>query len=628
MRSPLRYAVGLALALAVALALVVGGAAPPASAHAYLSSSSPADGASLAQAPRSVELHFTEHVVLESTEVVVTDTQGHRLPATKLTLVGEDEDRESPATVVAALPPLGVGAYHVSWRTLSADDLHESGGVLAFGVQSTVQAAGPSEANPDLLELLGRWAVLGALAAGLGVVVVGRLLVRGVPRERTPLRTPGFVRLRRLAARGLWLGAAVALLVLVADLVRFGGQAVTSTYAVRWGARELALAVAAVALLPPRSAGRRSERRRDVVAAAALVAVGLSTVLLGHTGLRGGLTWVTASTAHLLAALLWLGSVGVLAVLARRAPRFDLSRAELGVLLRRFAVPATCAVAVVAVSGVYLASDVVVSVDAALLTTYGRIFLLKLVAAAVVGVLALATVRATRARTTEATERVPRLGREAVGLAVVVALGGLLATGQPATAPQLVTRDEPSVVDSRPVADLQQTVALRPNRPGASVAMVDVFDTRRPSPGPVTAVTVALRDGVGPATASTTAGRPTPVAAEHVSGARWAAGLDLPTAGPVELVVTVHRRGLGDVRSTVRWVVAPSTPVVAVVSRAPVATPLVWTAVLLAALCGLAAAILVWTRGRSRRARSTAGRVAGGSDKTDSRAPERLSRST
>ena len=128
MRSPLRYAVGLALALAVAVALVVGGAAPPASAHAYLSSSTPSDGSSLAQAPRSVELHFTEHVVLESTEVVVTDTAGRRLPATTLTLVGEDEDRESPSTVVAALPPVGIGAYHVTWRTLSADDLHESGG--------------------------------------------------------------------------------------------------------------------------------------------------------------------------------------------------------------------------------------------------------------------------------------------------------------------------------------------------------------------------------------------------------------------------------------------------------------------------------------------------------------------
>ncbi|GAB2775208.1 hypothetical protein GCM10027039_40750 [Terrabacter koreensis] len=629
MRPPLRYAVGLALALAAAFALVVGGAAPPASAHAYLSSSTPSDGSSLGQAPRSVELHFTEHVVLESTEVVVTDTQGRRLQATTLTLVGEDEDRESPSTVVAALPPLGIGAYHVTWRTLSADDLHESGGVLAFGVQSAVRAAGPSEASPDLLELAGRWAVLAALAAGLGAVVVGRLLLRGGQPGAPAPGLPAVLRLRRLARRALWVGAAAALLLLVADVVRFGGQAVTSTYAVRWGARELALVVAALALVPSRSSARPASGRRDAAAVSALAAAGLATVLVGHTGLRGGTTWVLASTAHLLASLAWLGAVGALTLVAVRARGLGLSRGEVASLLRRFAVPATSAVVVVVVSGVYLASDVIVSVDAGLVTTYGRIFVAKLVAAAVVGLIALGTARAVRAGSAA---RVPRLRREAVGLTVVVALGGLLATGQPATAPQLVTRDEPSVVDSRAVADLQQTVALRPNRPGASVAMVDVFDTRRPSPGPVTGVTVSLRYAAAADTDAEVA-RPAsdPVAAQQVTGSRWAAGIELPADGAVDLDVAVHRRGLDDVRSTIRWVVAPSTPVETVVSRAPIAGPLAWTALVLAVLAvlgGLAAAALLRSRLSSRRARAAGGVVAAAADKSDTQAPERLSRST
>ena len=638
MRSPLRYAVGLALALACTLALTVGSAAPPASAHAYLSSSTPSDGSSLAQAPRTVELHFTEHVVLESTEVVVTDTQGHRLPATKLTMVGEDDDRESPSTVVAALPPLGVGAYHVAWRTLSADDLHESGGVLAFGVQSVVPAAGPSEATPDLLELAGRWAVLTALAAGLGAVVVSRLLLRG-GRAAVPAPSGGApTELRVLARRVLWIGAAATLAVLVVDVVRFGGQAVTSTYAVRWAARELALVVAALSLLPARPTTRLPSGRRDLVVSSALAAAGLATVLVGHTGLRGGPTWVVASMAHLLASLLWLGSVAALALVAARAHRFGLTRGELAPAVRGFAAPATTPVVVVAVSGTYLASDVVVSVDAGLVTTYGRIFVAKLAAAAVVGLIALGTARAVRA---DAASRVPRLGREAVGLALVVALGGLLATGQPATAPQLVTRDEPSVVDSRAVADLQQTVALRPNRPGASVAMVDVFDTRRPSPGPVTGVTVALRHVTGTdagkdtdaaRSRSATDAASTPVVAQQVTGSRWAAGVSLPSDGPVDLVVTVHRRGLDDVPSTVRWVVAPSTPVATVVSRAPIAGPLTWTALLLAVLAAVAGVALVWSRVSSRRARPAAGHVEtdvlDGADKTDTQASERLSRST
>src|SRR6478609_12069594 len=168
----------LALAVTLGTALLVGLGAGPASAHAYLASSNPADGATLATAPRTIELRFTEHVVLASTEITVTEPDGHRLTPTAMTLVESDEDQEAPATVVATIPALGVGAYHVSWRTLSSDDLHESAGIFAFGVQSEVQAAGPSETNPDLFELVGRWAVLAGLGAGLGAVVVGRLLGR------------------------------------------------------------------------------------------------------------------------------------------------------------------------------------------------------------------------------------------------------------------------------------------------------------------------------------------------------------------------------------------------------------------------------------------------------------------
>ena len=66
------------LGVAIGTALLVGLGASPASAHAYLASSSPADGASLAAAPRTIELRFTEHVVLEATEITVTEPNGHQ----------------------------------------------------------------------------------------------------------------------------------------------------------------------------------------------------------------------------------------------------------------------------------------------------------------------------------------------------------------------------------------------------------------------------------------------------------------------------------------------------------------------------------------------------------------------
>ena len=53
---------------------------------------------------RTIELRFTEHVVLASTEIVVTEPDGHRVAPTAMTLVESDEDQEAPATVVATIP--------------------------------------------------------------------------------------------------------------------------------------------------------------------------------------------------------------------------------------------------------------------------------------------------------------------------------------------------------------------------------------------------------------------------------------------------------------------------------------------------------------------------------------------
>lgn len=586
------------LGVALGTALLVGLGASPASAHAYLASSSPGDGATLATAPPTVELHFTEHVVLEATEISVVAGDGRRLAATGMTLAEGDEDQEAPATVVVTLPDLGVGAYHVSWRTLSSDDLHESAGTFAFGIQSEVQASGPSETDPDLFELVGRWAVLAGLGGGLGVLVVGRLLAR-LPEARARMPRAW---LCRQAARLLVVAASLALVVALVDLLRFGAGAFTPSYAVRWGLREVALMGAALAV------GRGSWRSATV----ALGGAGLLTVALGHFGLRGGPTWVVTSTAHLLAALLWAGAVGCLALLGLRSSRLGLSRPEVRSVLRGFRVPATVAVVVVAVTGTYLASDVVVSVDAVLLTTYGRVLLAKVALAGLVGLISLATTRRLHAPDAGGAAgrgegaRRPLVGAEALALLAVVALAGVLATGQPAVSPRLVTEQAPSVINDRPVADLQQTVALRPNRPGASVALVDVLDTRRPSPGPVTGVSVTVRavsgsGGTAVSGSSTVTSSPdaaSRVTATAVTPSRWSATLVLPAAGPVDLDVVVHRRGLDDVRSTVHWVVGPSgSDPATVVSRAPVSGLLAWSSVALA----LAVAVLVLVRWLRRR---------------------------
>ena len=150
------------------------------------------------------------------------------------------------------------------------------------------------------------------------------------------------------------------------------------------------------------------------------------------------------------------------------------------------------------VTGVYLSSEVVGSVDAALLTVYGRTLLLKLAVAGVAGALALVNTVRLRRRGPRSTPRRTVLA-EALAALGVLALAAVLTSGQPAMEPQLVrstTRAADGLVD-RKVADLQETVSIRPNRPGPNVVLVDVFNTRRPAPSPVRQVVVSLTSASG-----------------------------------------------------------------------------------------------------------------------------------
>jgi hypothetical protein len=227
-----------------------------------------------------------------------------------------------------------------------------------------------------------------------------------------------------------------------------------------------------------------------------------------------------------------------------------------------------------------LASDVVASVDAALVTAYGRALLLKVALVGLAGLLGWATSR--RLRSAPAARSVRPVAVEALVLMAVLGGASALAAGQPALQPQLVDTAAPSERLAGQVADLQESIALRPNLPGESVVVVDVHDSRRPSPGPVTAVivTVGGADAAGVADAEEApavadAARVGGVAATPVDVGRWIATVHLPASGTLPIEVVVRRRGLPDAVMTWAWTVgsgAPARPVL--VSTQPVAGPL------------------------------------------------------
>ncbi len=112
--------------------------APTASAHDELTGTAPADASTVATAPDSVVLHFTEPPLTIGLAVKVTGPAGD---------VQQGAARVDGNDVVQALLPAApAGAYRVAWR-VTADDGHASSGELTF--TATADNARVATATPE-----------------------------------------------------------------------------------------------------------------------------------------------------------------------------------------------------------------------------------------------------------------------------------------------------------------------------------------------------------------------------------------------------------------------------------------------------------------------------------------------
>jgi methionine-rich copper-binding protein CopC len=115
------------LMAAALLALLPGLAA----AHAKLASSDPADGAQIAltDAPKTVNLTFTEEVSKSSTTVKVTAADGTVVTSGPTTV-----DFDNPKLVSVPLNTLAGGTYTVAWHAVTEDDNGQSDGTFQFTI--------------------------------------------------------------------------------------------------------------------------------------------------------------------------------------------------------------------------------------------------------------------------------------------------------------------------------------------------------------------------------------------------------------------------------------------------------------------------------------------------------------
>lgn len=373
--------------LVVLLALLgVGGTAAPASAHASLVSSDPAEGEVLPTAPDQVTFTFSEPVSLVPDGVTVFDATGAEVETA--------DASASDAVVTIDVPELDDGTYVVTWRIVSADS-HPVAGSLTFHVGEpseevvAPQVAATSGGGPvgTVMAVVSGLNYLALLLAGGLVLFLGHT-ARGV-RLHDDVR-------RRLARvlRGTVLAAAVTALVAVPVAGAYqqglglGGIVGADAWQPDLVRNELIVLGLQVLGL-----GVMALRLAQVVAGAAGLTVELLTALavwspalVGHTRAYEPATLLIVTDAlHLSAGAVWLGGLAGLVLVL---PSVRGRARDAALLLTRFSVVAAGVLLALAVTGTLMAWRILGSWSGLVEVAYGRLLLVKIAIALLVAAVA------------------------------------------------------------------------------------------------------------------------------------------------------------------------------------------------------------------------------------------------
>lgn len=368
------------LASVLLAVLLVGVAAAPASAHATLVSSDPAEGEVLPESPGEVTFTFDEPVSLVADGVQVFDADGEPVRATAS---ARDE------IVTAEIPDeLADGTYVVTWRIVSADG-HPVAGSLTFSVGAPSATVAPPKVgttagDPVVTAALGIVQGTGYLALLLacGLLFFGAWTVRGLRLHQQVRRR--LTRVLRVAAIGA-VGTA-ALQVPLAGAYQqglgLGGLVQVSSYdPALVGDPMLVLLLHLVGLSVALGLADADGPSGTFGWLGGLMAL-WSPALVGHTRAYEPQTLLVLTDAlHLSAGAVWLGGlVGLALVLPSVAGR----ERDAGALLSRFTTVAAALLAVLVITGVLLAWRILGNWSLVVSTGYGRLLLVKVGIAAVV----------------------------------------------------------------------------------------------------------------------------------------------------------------------------------------------------------------------------------------------------
>ncbi len=368
--------------LAVLVLLLVVGAAAPASAHATLVATDPAEGDVLDRVPDVVTFTFDESVTLPADAVQAFDAAGDPV---------ESDSTSSGTEITTDLPDrLDDGTYVVVWRAVSADG-HPIAGSLSFSIGApSPEVAAPKVPASDGGGDQARRVLSVVQGLGYAGLLSAAGLVLFLARTAAGVRLDDRVRVRldrvRWAAVGLALLAQVCALPLSGayqqglPLSRLGESAAVDPAVI--GDDLVVLALQAAGLL----VAMLTLRRRPAVAVAAAALAALSPALVGHSrAIEPVWLMIVTDVLHLAAGATWLGG---LVGLALALPSLGGRGRDAALVLSRFSTLAAAVLGLLAVTGLLMAWRILEGWAPLVETTYGRPLLVKVGLAAAVGVIA------------------------------------------------------------------------------------------------------------------------------------------------------------------------------------------------------------------------------------------------
>ena len=397
------------------------------SAHTSFESSTPSNGAVLAEPVGEIRIAFTNPATEAGDGFVVLDPSGQvRAPSSVTT----DDDR---VFVLAFDPPLDGGTVGVRW-SVRAGDAHPIEGSFSFIVgDATTAVAVPAAATSDddmssmsaeemaamdefltvdqsrpgeSLARIGRLVGFAAIVLGIGAMAFAATTLRGsrveVESLITAIRILGavvvigalaeYVGVSRIADDALtagWsssAGFATLLRAVGGGLIAVG--LVATTTPLRTRERSLSAAVQTAVLDADSDQVDHAPARRrwtpDRSSAVAFVGVGLAVVSFwfdGHTVTKGFRPLhALANSVHVVAGSVWVGGVVTMAVVLWSRHRASRPSDALGLVVR-FSAVASVALGAVVVAGLVMAIAILDSPGELTSTQWGQTLLLKSAAA-------------------------------------------------------------------------------------------------------------------------------------------------------------------------------------------------------------------------------------------------------